>query len=95
MAKARRRTRVKTPPLLIAKTQSLLKKIQPKVDGVLLTYWTSTSGSVCDNDVMALHELLQDAGPPAAAHPLREVGRRQRHGRAAHGASAAPVHASA
>jgi hypothetical protein len=63
MAKARRRTRVKTPPLLIAKTQSLLKKIQPKVDGVLVTYWTSTSGSVCDNDVLALQELLQDLGP--------------------------------
>ena len=63
MAKARRRTRVKTPPLLIAKTQSLLKKIRPKVDGALVTYWTSTSGSVCDNDVMALQELLQDLGP--------------------------------
>ena len=63
MAKARRRTRVKTPPILIAKTQALLKKIQPKVDGVLLTYWTSTSGSVCDNDVMAMQELLQDLGP--------------------------------
>jgi hypothetical protein len=33
------------------------------VDGVLLTYWTSTSGSVCDNDVMAMQELLQDLGP--------------------------------
>ena len=63
MAKARRRTRVKTPPLLIAKTQSLLKKIQSKVDGALVTYWTSTSGSVCDNDVLALQELLQDLGP--------------------------------
>jgi hypothetical protein len=63
MAKARRRTRVKTPPLLIAKTQSLLKKIQPKVEGALVTYWTSTSGSVCDNDVLALQELLQDLGP--------------------------------
>ena len=63
MPKARRRTRVKTPPLLIAKTQSLLRKIQAKVDGALVTYWTSTSGSVCDNDVMALQELLQDLGP--------------------------------
>src|SRR5258708_11079271 len=63
MAKARRRQRVKTPPLLIAKTQALLKKIQPRVDGALVTYWPSTSGSVCDNDVMALQELLQDLGP--------------------------------
>src|SRR5678815_3497605 len=63
MPKARRRARVKTPPLLIAKTQALLRKIRPRVDGPLLTYWTSTSGSVCDNDVMALQELLQDLGP--------------------------------
>jgi hypothetical protein len=63
MPKARRRPRVKTPPLLIAKTQALLRKIQARVDGVLVTYWTSTSGSVCDNDVMALQELLQGLGP--------------------------------
>jgi hypothetical protein len=62
MAKARRR-RVKTPPLLFERTQAVLKKIQPNVDGILLTYWTSTSGSVCDNDVMALQDLLQDLGP--------------------------------
>jgi hypothetical protein len=63
MAKARRRPRVKTPPLLFERTQSVLKRIQSRVDGVLLTYWTSTSGSVCDNDVMALQELLQALGP--------------------------------
>ena len=62
MAKARRR-RVKTPPLLFDRTQVLLKKIQSRVDGALVTYWTSTSGSVCDNDVMALHDLLQRLGP--------------------------------
>jgi hypothetical protein len=62
MAKSRRRQRVKTPPLLFERTQSVLKKIQGKVDGVLLTYWTSTSGSVCDNDVLALQDLLQSLG---------------------------------
>jgi hypothetical protein len=62
MARARRR-RVKTPPFLFDKTQAVLKKIQARVDGVLLTYWTSTSGSVCDNDVLALQDLLQAIGP--------------------------------
>ncbi len=62
MPKARRR-RVKTPPLLFERTQAVLKKIGSKVDGALLTYWTSTSGSVCDNDVLALQELLQELGP--------------------------------
>jgi len=54
---------VKTPPLLFDRSQGVLRKIQRKVDGLLLTYWTSTSGSVCDNDVMALQELLQRLGP--------------------------------
>ena len=54
---------MKTPPLLFESTQAVLKKVQRKVDGTLLTYWTSTSGSVCDNDVMALHELLRGLGP--------------------------------
>ena len=56
---ARRRrppTRVKAPPILFKKTQTVLDRIQRKVDGTFLSYWTSTSGSVCDNDVLALHE---------------------------------------
>ena len=59
----RRRVRVKTPPLLFEKTQALLRQIQQSVKGTLLTYWMSMNGSVCDNDVMALHELLRSIGP--------------------------------
>jgi hypothetical protein len=53
---------VKTPPVLFEKTQELQRRIQRKVDGTFLTYWTSTSGSVCDNDVMALHAILEGTG---------------------------------
>ena len=63
MARARRRVRVKTPPLLLESTQRVIARILRKVDGPLLTYWTSTSGSVCDNDVMAMHDLLKAMGP--------------------------------
>ncbi|HEY7514278.1 MAG TPA: hypothetical protein VIC87_07360 [Vicinamibacteria bacterium] len=63
---ARSRRRVKTPPLLYDKTQALLERIQRRVDGTFITYWTSTSGSVCDNDVMALHDLLDAAGAQPA-----------------------------
>jgi hypothetical protein len=65
VARARRpspRVKLKTPPLLLEKTQALLERIQRKVDGTFLSYWTSTSGSVCDNDVMALHALLEAHG---------------------------------
>src|SRR6185436_18816181 len=67
-ARARRsrvspRIRVKTPPLLFEKTQALFERAQKQVEGTLLSYWTSTSGSVCDNDVMALSAILEARGP--------------------------------
>jgi hypothetical protein len=58
----RKRPRLKVPPQLYDKTQRALGRIQRRVDGVLLTYWMSMSGSVCDNDVMALHEVLRHVG---------------------------------
>jgi hypothetical protein len=65
MAKRRPRIRIKTPPLLYEKTQEVIARVQRRVDGTFLSYWTSTSGSVCDNDVMALHEVLSRIGPRA------------------------------
>jgi Serine dehydrogenase proteinase len=58
----RPRVKLKTPPLLFEKTQALCDRIQRKVDGTFLSYWTSTSGSVCDNDVMALQAILEARG---------------------------------
>jgi len=54
---------VKTPPLLFEKTQALFERAQKQIQGTLLSYWTSTSGSVCDNDVMALSAILEARGP--------------------------------
>jgi hypothetical protein len=65
MPRRKRRPRIKTPPLLFEKTQAAIARIQKRVDGVFITYWTSTSGSVCDNDVMALHDVLRTLGPKA------------------------------
>ncbi len=59
----RRPTRLKAPPILYKKTQAVVDRIQRKVDGTFLSYWTSTSGSVCDNDVLALHAILKARGP--------------------------------
>jgi hypothetical protein len=63
---SRRRVRIKTPPLLFDRSQRVIERIQPLVQGTFLTYWMSTSGSVCDNDVMAMHELLEELGPQRA-----------------------------
>jgi len=61
--RTRPRVRVKTPPLLFEKTQALFERTGKHVDGTFLSYWTSTSGSVCDNDVMALQAILDARGP--------------------------------
>jgi hypothetical protein len=60
---SKRRARHKTPPVLYDKTQALIERIRRRVKGSFLTYWMSTGGSVCDNDVMAMHELLEETGP--------------------------------
>jgi hypothetical protein len=57
------RVRVKTPPVLFEKTQTLISRIQKQVEGTFLSYWMSTGGSVCDNDVMALQAVLEHCGP--------------------------------
>jgi len=57
------RVRVKTPPVLFEKTQTLIGRIQKQVEGTFLSYWMSTGGSVCDNDVMALQAVLEHCGP--------------------------------
>jgi hypothetical protein len=56
-------TRLKTPPLLFDKTQILIAGLRKHVEGAFVSYWTSTSGSVCDNDVMALHDIVRELGP--------------------------------
>jgi hypothetical protein len=62
--KPRRSTpRIKTPPILRKKTQAVITRIQKEIDGTFLSYWTSTSGSVCDNDVLAMHAILKATGP--------------------------------
>ena len=59
----KRRRRLKTPPLLYDKTQRLLGRIEARVQGTFLTYWMSTGGSVCDNDVMAMQQVFREIGP--------------------------------
>jgi len=51
---------VRQPPLLFARTQKLIETLEGELNGRLITYWNSSRGSVCHNDVLAFHELLQD-----------------------------------
>ncbi|MEI0604071.1 hypothetical protein R4K55_07590 [Brachyspira alvinipulli] len=47
------------PPILFSKTQELISKITKQLDAPLLAYWNSNGGSVCQNDVIVLSDILK------------------------------------
>jgi hypothetical protein len=60
--------KVKQPPLLFAKTQSLLATLAARLGGPIVSYWTGPRGSVCHNDVIALHHVLGRLGRHETLH---------------------------
>lgn len=55
-------TKIKQPPILFDRTQELIARLESQLGGALLTYWNNPRGEVCDNDVLAFHELLERIG---------------------------------
>ncbi len=51
---------IKTPPVLFDATQRIIAEIENITAKKLLSYWTSHSGGVCQNDVIALYEILEN-----------------------------------
>jgi len=60
-AATKRNVKLKKPPILTAKTQKLLALLQAQLKLPVLVYWTSTGGSICQNDVIAMSKLLGPA----------------------------------
>jgi hypothetical protein len=56
------RRKVNKPPVLFERTQKLIARLEEALDAAFLTYWTSSNGSVCDSDVVGLHEILESIG---------------------------------
>ncbi len=50
---------VKEPPILFSQTQDIIQRLNQLTNRKFICYWTSHRGSVCDNDVVALYELLE------------------------------------
>ncbi|QCD52383.1 SDH family Clp fold serine proteinase [Campylobacter sp. RM16192] len=50
---------VAKPPILFNETQQLIKAIEAKLGGSLITYYNSNAGSVCGNDASAMYEILK------------------------------------
>jgi hypothetical protein len=58
---------IKEPPVLYAKTQEIIAKLSEATSRKIIVYWNASRGSVCDNDVIALYEVLEKIGPAERA----------------------------
>ncbi len=56
------RRALKTPPILFEKTQRVLGQIESRLGERVLTYWNSSNGSICGNDVIGLYGILRSVG---------------------------------
>ena len=48
------------PPILFPETQRLIKKIQSSKKIKILVYWNSIRGSICQDDVSTVYEVIKD-----------------------------------
>lgn len=53
---------VKQPPVLFSKTQEIISQISSALGAPLVAYWNGDRGAVCQNDVVALYEVLGSLG---------------------------------
>jgi hypothetical protein len=51
------------PPILADRTQEIFARFEKEIGLPLLAYWTSAGGSICQNDVMAMSQLLDTRKP--------------------------------
>jgi hypothetical protein len=61
----RKRGKTRRAPLRTEQTQKLLLDLQNKLGMQMVVYWTSTGGSICQNDVTAMSRLLRREKPQA------------------------------
>lgn len=54
--------KLRNPPILLERTQKILREIEAKIGEPLITYWNSPDGSICANDVSGLYGILRGLG---------------------------------
>ncbi len=57
-----KRTPVLKPPVLMERTQPVIERLSTALGEPVISYWNSTKGSICQNDVVGLYALLRNAG---------------------------------
>jgi hypothetical protein len=61
MPRAKSRPKIQKPPILFDRSQKLIARIEEKLGGPLLAYWSSANGSVCQDDVVVMHDHCRSA----------------------------------
>jgi hypothetical protein len=54
--------KIKQAPVLFSRTQTKIDSISQLLGAPLIVYWNNPSGSVCQNDVLVLYEILEKLG---------------------------------
>src|SRR6266446_3890561 len=62
---SRKGRKTRRAPVRTEQTQKLLLALQNKLGMPVLVYWTSSGGSICQNDVTAMSRLLMHEKPQA------------------------------
>jgi hypothetical protein len=61
MPREKRRPKIQKPPILFDQTQKIITRIEAKLGGPLLAYWSSANGSVCQDDVVVMYDHCRSA----------------------------------
>ncbi|HUY94516.1 MAG TPA: hypothetical protein VMU71_04435, partial [Terracidiphilus sp.] len=58
-----RRPEPTKPPVLMERTQPVIERLSAALGEPVFTYWNSTKGAICQNDVAGLYALVRSRGP--------------------------------
>ena len=58
----RRRPEPAKPPVLMERTQPVIERLSAALGEPVFTYWNSTKGAICQNDVAGLYALVRSRG---------------------------------
>lgn len=53
---------LRVPPMLYEKTQKVIGELEDELGEKVITYWNSSKGSICGNDVIGLYGVLRSLG---------------------------------
>src|SRR4051812_22240322 len=61
-ASSSRKREVAQPPILMERTQPVIERLSALLGEPVFTYWNSTKGAICQNDVAGLYALVRSTG---------------------------------